>query len=229
MHQPVRRGEALTRPHGQRRRLRAWSSLASPWRSPLPCPPAPHPPRTGTRRLHHLGGVPGASWTCRAAGARCTARPARVLLRHALAVPLDPAAPGSDDIVLQLVRVHRSGGSEVKAPLLLIAGGPGQSGVELATSSVAMLPDALLDRFDLVGFDPRGVGSSQPIACVHSEPVPRTFPDLLTDDGFRRSAEEIRTFADECAASLGARASLFSTTATPPTSTSSVPRSTSRR
>jgi pimeloyl-ACP methyl ester carboxylesterase len=131
-----------------------------------------------------------------------------------LAVQLDPAAPGSDDVVLQLVRVHQAGGSQVKTPLLLIAGGPGQSGVELATSSVVLLPDALLDRFDLVGFDPRGVGRSQPITCEHRAPARPTFPDLLTDDGFRRTAQEIRTFADECASSLGASASLFSTTAT---------------
>jgi pimeloyl-ACP methyl ester carboxylesterase len=131
-----------------------------------------------------------------------------------LAVPLDPAAPAREDIVLQLIRVHQSDGSEEKPPLLLIAGGPGQSGVQFASSSVALLPDALLDRFDLVGFDPRGVGSSQPIACVHSEQAPRTFPDLVSDDGFRRSADVIRAFADECAASLGPSASLFSTTAT---------------
>ena len=131
-----------------------------------------------------------------------------------LDVALDPADATAGTIAVQLIRVHQSGGPATKDPLLLIAGGPGQSGVDFAGFSVSLLPEALLDRFDVVGFDPRGVGHSQPIRCKHPDPGPPTFPDLLTATGYARAASEMRQFAEECATALGSRAALFSTTAT---------------
>jgi pimeloyl-ACP methyl ester carboxylesterase len=129
-------------------------------------------------------------------------------------VPLDPADEGQGTIALQLIRAHQSGGSAGKVPLLLIAGGPGQSGVDGFGYTVGRLPPELVDAFDLVGFDPRGVARSQPIRCPHAEAGRPTFPDLLSDAGFARAAGEMRRAADECAKALGATASLFSTTAT---------------
>jgi pimeloyl-ACP methyl ester carboxylesterase len=115
---------------------------------------------------------------------------------------------------VQLIRVHQSGGRATKQPLLLIAGGPGQSGVDFAPFAVGMLPDSVLDRFDVVGFDPRGVGHSLPIRCEHGDPGPHAFPDLLTATGYARAASERRQFAEECAITLGSKAGLFNTTAT---------------
>lgn len=129
-----------------------------------------------------------------------------------LEVPLDAADSEAGTVRLQLVRVHQAG--EVRTPLLLIAGGPGQSGVELATYAPEMLPESLLDRFDLVGFDPRGVGRSDPITCPSGADVPAGFPDFATDEGFARGAEVMRSFADRCRSALGRTASLYSTVAT---------------
>jgi pimeloyl-ACP methyl ester carboxylesterase len=49
--------------------------------------------------------------------------------------------------------------------LVLNPGGPGASGVDLAWQEQSQFPRALRDRFDLVGFDPRGVGRSTPVDC----------------------------------------------------------------
>ena len=48
-------------------------------------------------------------------------------------------------------------------------GGPGGSGIETVHFLVDELPENLKARFDLVGFDPRGVGASTPVDCVGDE------------------------------------------------------------
>lgn len=131
-----------------------------------------------------------------------------------LDVPLDPADTSVGTLRLQLIRVHQAGGATAKSPLLLLAGGPGQSGVDLAGYSVSLLPEVVLDAFDLVAFDPRGVGHSEPIRCPHRDQGRPSFPDLLTPEGYAHAASEVRRITDECASGLGARAHLFSTTAT---------------
>lgn len=129
-----------------------------------------------------------------------------------LGVPLDRSGAVTGRVGLRLVRVHRAGG-QARAPLLLIAGGPGQSGVDNAVSLAGWLPHEMLDGFDLVGFDPRGVGRSEPIACAGRQPdLP--ILDLGTDSGWAAATAAARTFAEECRATLGARARHFSTTAT---------------
>ncbi len=132
----------------------------------------------------------------------------------AVEVELDPARKEAGTIAVQLIRIHQAGGAATKDPLLLIAGGPGQSGVDYAVVAAGLLSDAVLDRFDLVGFDPRGVAHSEPIRCEHPESGPPKFPDLLTDAGYAQAASQMRRATDVCAKALGAKAALFSTTAT---------------
>ncbi len=49
--------------------------------------------------------------------------------------------------------------------MLTNPGGPGASGLQLATLG-ASVPDHLGERYDWIGFDPRGVGSSEPaLSC----------------------------------------------------------------
>jgi pimeloyl-ACP methyl ester carboxylesterase len=148
------------------------------------------------------------------AGLPATAADGLELLCGTLAVPLDPSDASVGTIDLQLIRVHRTGGASTRTPLLLIAGGPGQSGVELATLAPGMLPRSVLDRFDLVGFDPRGVGRSGAVSCEHGHEWVPDFPDLRSDAGYAAGSDVMRAYTEECATAIGETASAYSTTAT---------------
>lgn len=78
-----------------------------------------------------------------------------------LLVPLDYADPTGDTASVAVIRIAARGDSI--GPLLFNPGGPGGSGL-LGTigASALMAESEITDRFDLVGFDPRGVGATSP-------------------------------------------------------------------
>lgn len=79
--------------------------------------------------------------------------------------PLDWAEPGAGDIDLALVRQTATGGKRVGS-LLVNPGGPGGSGYDFVKDSLDYATDKTLQAgFDVVGFDPRGVGRSSAVAC----------------------------------------------------------------
>ena len=84
-----------------------------------------------------------------------------------LTVPLNYLKPGDDTVTLGLLRHKATKTAERIGSLVTDPGGPGGSGMTEA-ASLAKAPSAarLLQRFDLVGFDPRGVGASEPrVTC----------------------------------------------------------------
>ncbi len=81
-------------------------------------------------------------------------------------VPLDYRDPGrADAITIAVTRLPASVASGRIGSLVLNPGGPGGSGLDLAWSYAALFPSALTDSFDLVSFDPRGVGRSTAVDC----------------------------------------------------------------
>ena len=84
----------------------------------------------------------------------------------ALDVPVDYRDPGAGTLQLA-VNVHRAQALEQRIGYLLVnPGGPGGSGIEMVTSAADFFAAEVLDRFDIIGFDPRGVGFSEPaFAC----------------------------------------------------------------
>ncbi|QUQ64207.1 alpha/beta hydrolase [Kutzneria sp. CA-103260] len=87
-----------------------------------------------------------------------------------LTVPLDWSQPHGAQISLALSRVNAADPSKRVGTLLINPGGPGGAGAESIEYGADGLPQQLRDRFDLVGFDPRGVGHSVP-AVTCSQPV----------------------------------------------------------
>ncbi|WP_426170282.1 alpha/beta hydrolase [Microbacterium sp. DWRC1-3] len=78
--------------------------------------------------------------------------------------PLDWEDPGKGEITLSVVR-HRAEGTPVGS-LLTNPGGPGASGVDLILNSLDYAVGAdLIENFDVIGFDPRGVGASTAVTC----------------------------------------------------------------
>jgi pimeloyl-ACP methyl ester carboxylesterase len=81
-----------------------------------------------------------------------------------LTVPLDYAKPDADTITLGLLRSKASG--QRIGSLVVNPGGPGASGME-AAAGLSSRGGELGQRFDFVGFDPRGVGASEPqVRCL---------------------------------------------------------------
>lgn len=96
-----------------------------------------------------------------------------------LTVPLDPAEPSGETIELAVARAASTGSdSERIGSLVMNPGGPGGSGIDFLAGAAPAFPEELTDKFDLVSFDPRGVGESTPVECIDD----RTKDEQLTGD-----------------------------------------------
>ena len=91
----------------------------------------------------------------------------------ALTVPLDYANSGGRTIQLAVIRARATDPAHRIGSLITNPGGPGGSGVQFVGQSYAAQPGQpshfgaqLRADFDIVGFDPRGVGHSAPITCL---------------------------------------------------------------
>ncbi len=82
-----------------------------------------------------------------------------------LEVPIDYAEPGGETIDLALERAAATGDDPI-ASLVVNPGGPGAPGTDMATNAGDYFKPALLEAYDIVGFDPRGTGDSAPIDCL---------------------------------------------------------------
>ena len=80
-------------------------------------------------------------------------------------VPLSYQDPGGKRIRLSLFRLPAKDPSRRIGTLMLNPGGPGASGVQFVRLTAIGFPAAIRKRFDIVGWDPRGVGSSEAIDC----------------------------------------------------------------
>jgi pimeloyl-ACP methyl ester carboxylesterase len=80
-------------------------------------------------------------------------------------VPLDYDKPHGATTQLALLRVKALNQKAKIGSLFVNPGGPGASATDLALAAPLFLSDSILDRFDVVGVDPRGVGASTTIKC----------------------------------------------------------------
>jgi pimeloyl-ACP methyl ester carboxylesterase len=81
-------------------------------------------------------------------------------------VPLDYDAPGGESIELAVLRAPATNPEARIGSLFVNPGGPGASGVNYARGARAIASDAVRERYDIVGWDPRGVGQSAPVDCL---------------------------------------------------------------
>jgi pimeloyl-ACP methyl ester carboxylesterase len=82
-----------------------------------------------------------------------------------LAVPIDYAEPAGGSLKLALIE-HPATDAPVLGDIVINPGGPGDSGVQYLEGESYYFPVELTDHFNLVSFDPRGVGQSDPVACL---------------------------------------------------------------
>ncbi|MDW3176099.1 MAG: alpha/beta fold hydrolase [Acidimicrobiia bacterium] len=85
-------------------------------------------------------------------------------------VPVDYSDPDGDTISIAVNILRASDTDRSRGALLVNPGGPGASGTSFAEAfAFGAFPEELTDNFDIVGFDPRGVGESGPgFACGES-------------------------------------------------------------
>ena len=79
-------------------------------------------------------------------------------------VPLDYDNPGGETIEIAVKK--RAANGDSVGSLFINPGGPGGSGIELVENVGSYFSKNLLGSYDVVGFDPRGVGASTPIDCL---------------------------------------------------------------
>ncbi|KAJ7799978.1 TAP-like protein-domain-containing protein [Mycena olivaceomarginata] len=82
-----------------------------------------------------------------------------------LKVPLDYAHPDGASAAIAMVRIHSAvphDSPSYRGPILINPGGPGGSGVDLAIGRGALISTVVGPEFDVIGFDPRGIGRSTP-------------------------------------------------------------------
>jgi pimeloyl-ACP methyl ester carboxylesterase len=120
-------------------------------------------------------------------------------------VPLDYQRPTGPTIAIALAR-HPATGARVGS-LLLNPGGPGASGIDGLSDEEAILSASLVDHFDLIGFDPRGVARSSPVRCATGPQLDQYFdvdPAPVTDAGFAALVDADRAFVAGCQADSAA-------------------------
>jgi pimeloyl-ACP methyl ester carboxylesterase len=83
-----------------------------------------------------------------------------------LKVPLDYAKPDGESITIQVLRMRATKKSQRLGSLVVNPGGPGGSGVDYARAANFIVGKPVRQRYDIVGFDPRGVQRSEPVDCL---------------------------------------------------------------
>ncbi|MDN5768279.1 MAG: alpha/beta fold hydrolase [Humibacillus sp.] len=131
-----------------------------------------------------------------------------------IAVPVDYAKPDGDRFELALRKVSATDPSKRVGSLLINPGGPGGSGLEYAQHASFVFSPEVRASYDIIGFDPRGIGQSSPVGCLTDRDLNLLFAGDPTPD---TRAEKAKLLGDadavtaRCAAKGGERARHLST------------------
>jgi pimeloyl-ACP methyl ester carboxylesterase len=159
-------------------------------------PPAGSPPDGPPSGLPGVR-IPTLAWAdCGEGGYQCT--PAQV--------PLDYHRPAGTQLTLQLRRWQAADPAVRIGTLFLYAGGPGSSGWDWVQTFATSASQEIRDRFDIVGYDPRGVRRSQPVSCLDGPAYQAQWSQVATRPGpgsFRTTMRLAREWNAACKAHSG--------------------------
>ncbi|WP_179892270.1 alpha/beta hydrolase [Streptomyces sp. rh34] len=131
-----------------------------------------------------------------------------------LRVPLDYSVPGGRTVDVAVTRLRTDRPEARRGALLVLAGGPGGSGVQRLAQKGEALRAATEGAYDLVSLDPRGVGGSTRAGCG----IPEADRHLVTlrawpaaDGSIAENAERARRTATLCARDGGPEVRSFTT------------------
>jgi pimeloyl-ACP methyl ester carboxylesterase len=115
-----------------------------------------------------------------------------------LAVPVDYAAPDGETLDLALTRRRADDRADRIGTLVVNYGGPGDPGTETLRATADLMPAPVRRHFDIVSFDPRGVGASRPVQCVDDA----TFEAAWQEDPTPNGPGDLPGFYDGSASSV---------------------------
>jgi hypothetical protein len=104
-----------------------------------------------------------------------------------LLVPIDYTDFKTGTFKLALLRYTAKDQQNRLGSIVVNPGGPGGSGVDYAASAEYIFSPAVLKRYDIVGFDPRGVNRSAPIRCLNDAETDASY----AADGKPDNAQEL--------------------------------------
>ncbi|MEU4508741.1 alpha/beta hydrolase [Nonomuraea wenchangensis] len=115
-------------------------------------------------------------------------------------VPLDYRRPDGETITVAVSRIATAKHGKKRGDLLFNPGGPGLQGLDMPGQMALTLPKGVLDSYDLIGFDARGVGHSTPMSCGLSGPSLLTiFPYPGAGGSIEGNVTTARAVARQCA------------------------------
>ena len=126
-----------------------------------------------------------------------------------LEVPVDYGRPDGEQFELFLARFNAIDQDNRIGSLLINPGGPGFGGTDYAFLAAQLFDRALLERFDIIGWDPRGTGESDPaIDCIDDYDPYFTDIDSTPEDDAEHAelVGKAEDFARQC---IGANASII--------------------
>ncbi len=117
-----------------------------------------------------------------------------------LAVPIDYKNLTSGTFEIALLK-YPARSSKKLGSLIVNPGGPGGSGVDYAYAAEYIFSPAILDRYDIVGFDPRGVSRSAPIRCLSDKELDAnnnsdSKPD--NEEEFKQILQDTKKYVEKC-------------------------------
>ncbi|WP_181772040.1 alpha/beta hydrolase [Amycolatopsis pittospori] len=131
-------------------------------------------------------------------------------------VPLDYRKPGGPTIDVAVSKLASTKPAKRRGVMLMNPGGPGGPGLTMPDSlRAAGVPSSVLDAYDLIGFDPRGIGSSTPVTCdLKPEQLVSNVPPYARDAAaVAERAKDVAGVAKQCGDSKTAAILPYITTA----------------
>ena len=123
-----------------------------------------------------------------------------------LTVPLDYRDEDGDTLDLALLKVPAADPDRRIGSLVVNPGGPGAPGTDYAAQAGAVFREPLLAAYDVVGFDPRGTGDSDPVDCLTDEELDQYVAEDPDPDTPAETTEYLRwvdAFGAGCAQRSG--------------------------
>ncbi|WP_208624326.1 alpha/beta hydrolase [Kitasatospora purpeofusca] len=133
---------------------------------------------------------------------RCAADRPASLECTTVKVPLDYGDPGGRAIGIAVSRIKAGSAAKRHGVLLLNPGGPGAPGLTMPAEMEPLLPAEVRERFDLVGFDPRGGGRSSPVNCGLTADE-QVLQHPYSAETFGQDVARARNVADKCWSKAG--------------------------